>query len=185
MASGHVYIATSLDGFVARKDHGIDWLDKYQDTGEDLGFEPFMDSVDGLVMGRGSFETIRGFGFWPYTKPVIVMTKTLTLADVPEELQSKVELTDLEPKALMEALSARGWSRVYVDGGKVVQSFLRLGLIEELILTTVPVLIGGGISLFGELERDVQLEVVSSKGFESGLVQTHYRVLSSTALPGE
>lgn len=178
MTTGHVYIATTLDGFVAREDHRIDWLDKYHHTGEDLGFEGFMDSVDGIVMGRGSFQTVLGFGFWPYSKPVIVMSKTLRLADVPKELQSKVELSVLEPEALMLALAERGWRRAYVDGGKVVQSFLRLGLIDDVILTTVPVLIGSGVSLFGDIERDIQLEVVNTSGYESGLVQTHYRVLS-------
>lgn len=177
MTTGHVYIATSLDGFVARKDHRLDWLMKQVTEGEEHGYEKFVSSVDGIVMGRGSYENVLSFeGEWPYAKPVVVMSKTLVTSDVPEALRERVEISTLDPVDLLENLSGRGWKRAYIDGGKVVQSFLREGLIEDLVLTTIPILIGDGIRLFGSLEQDVDLEVASSKSFPSGLLQTHYRV---------
>ncbi|MGI9659234.1 MAG: dihydrofolate reductase family protein, partial [Gaiellaceae bacterium] len=121
--------------------------------------------------------TVVSFDEWPYQKPVVVMSKSLTEADVPDELESKVRLTRLDPAELMQELSEEGWERAYVDGGRIVQSFLRAGLIAELVLTSVPVLIGSGIRLFGELRDDVHLELVSSESFESGVVQSHYRIL--------
>ncbi len=177
MTTGHVYIATSLDGFVARPDHRIDWLTKQKTDGEDHGYDEFIDSVDGIVMGRGSFETILSFGEWPYQKPVIVMSKSLSQSDIPAELADKVRLSDLEPVELMRSLDEEGWSRAYVDGGRVVQSFMRAGLIEDMVLTTMPILIGDGIRLFGEIDRDIDLELISAKSFKSGMVQTRYRVL--------
>jgi len=179
VATGHVFIATSLDGFVAREDHALDWLTKQPTDGEDHGYDAFFASVDGLVMGRGSFETVLAFDEWPYPKPVVVMTKTLVQKDVPAQLQGKVELSTLEPAELMQMLARRGWSRVYVDGGKVVQSFLRCGLIEDLIVTTVPILIGAGARLFGSLDQDVDLELRGSKSFDSGLVQSRYTIRSA------
>lgn len=176
MTTGHVFIATSLDGYVAGTDHRLDWLMKQPTEGEEQGYDEFMDSVDGLVMGRGSYETVLGFGEWPYKKPVFVMSKTLSQSDVPEALQSSVHITDLEPAELMQELAEKGWVAAYIDGGRVVQSFVRAGLIEDFIITTVPVLIGDGIRLFGDIESDIDLEFVSVKSFPSGLVQTKYRV---------
>ena len=178
LAKGHVYIATSLDGFVARKDHRIDWLLKQDTEGEDYGMESFMASVDGLVMGRGSYQNVLTFGKWPYKKPTIVMSKTLRSSDLPTELKGQVELTQLEPEPLMFSLHRRGWKNVYVDGGKVVQSFFRAGLIEDLNLTRVPMLIGSGLSLFGELDDDLDLKHLGTQSFPSGLVQSRYRVLN-------
>ena len=171
MITGHVFIATSLDGFVARKDHQIDWLIKQKTSGEDYGYDDFMKSVDGIVMGSGSYKTVLTFGDWPYKKPVVIMSKTLVQSDIPEELKDKVNLTDLDPPELMESLQKDGWSCAYIDGGKVVQSFIRYGLIEDFILTTVPILIGSGIRLFGEINSDIDLSLIDSKPLKSGLVQ--------------
>ena len=177
MTTGHVFIATSLDGFVAREDHQIDWLMKQNTRGEDHGYDDFIGSVDGIVMGRGSYENVLTFGEWPYEKPVVVMSKRLTQSDIPAELKDKVNLTDFEPPDLMQSLRTDGWSRAYVDGGKVVQSFVRCGLIEDVILTTVPILIGTGRRLFGEIDHDIDLDLIGSTSFKSGLVQNHYRIL--------
>ncbi|WP_164661413.1 dihydrofolate reductase family protein [Tropicibacter sp. Alg240-R139] len=178
MTTGHVFIATSLDGYVARPDHALDWLMKQPTVeGDDGGFSAFFDTVDGLIMGAGSFRTVAGFGKWPYTKPVIVMSHSMVSDDIPDDLKSKVELSQLEPAALMESLDARGWSRAYVDGGRLVQSFLRAGLIADLTITQVPILIGQGIPLFGELDRDIDLKLAGAKTLTSGMLQTTYRVL--------
>ncbi len=144
MVTGHVFIATSLDGFVARMDHSIDWLVKQKTEGQDLGYEDFIASVDGLIMGRGSFKNILTFGDWPYQKPVFVMSKSLTQNDVPQALTESVRVTQLDPQELMESLTKDGWTRVYVDGGQVVQSFIRAGLIEDMTITLIPILIGKG-----------------------------------------
>ena len=176
MISGHVFIASSLDGFIARQDDSLDWLDKQPIAGEDHGYDAFFASIDGLVMGRGSFQKVLSFGEWPYTKPVVVMSRSLGSNDVPPALRDKVELTDLDPVSLMETLEARGWRRVYVDGGRVIQSFLREDLIADLTLTRIPILLGDGISLFGPVDHDIDLEHLSTQTFPSGLVSSRYRV---------
>ena len=150
MTTGHVFIATSLDGFIARRDGDLDWLLKYSAEGEDNGFAAMMASVDGLIMGKGTFQKVLSFDQeWPYEKPVVVMSRSLKDADIPDYLSGRVRLSDAMPKALMNQLSAEGWNRAYVDGGNVIQSFLAEGLIEDILLTRVPVLIGEGLSLFG------------------------------------
>lgn len=177
MTTGHVFIATSLDGFVARKDHQLDWLMKQNPDGEDHGYDDFTASVDGIVMGRGSYQNVLSFGDWPYSKPVVVMSKTLAQSDIPSELADKVCMTDLDPPELMQSLQKDGWSRAYIDGGKVVQSFVKCGLIEDFVLTIVPILIGDGRRLFGKVAGDIDLELIGVKYFKSGMVQTRYRVI--------
>lgn len=176
--TAHVFIATSMDGFVARDtadpELKLDWLMKQDTVGEDHGYDDFIESVDGLVMGSGSFETLLGFEGWPYGKPVIVVSKTLTQSDIPIELSDKVELTNLAPQEVMNMLEERGWTRAYIDGGKLVQSFIRQGLIEDITLTRIPILIGSGVSLFGAVDQDIDLELRSVKAFESGLVTSVY-----------
>jgi dihydrofolate reductase len=186
MITGHVFIATSLDGFIARKSGELDWLMKQQIGGEEHGYDAFVESVDGLVMGRGSFQNALTFGKWPYDKPVVVMSRTLNQDNVPKSISDRVRLTQLGPSDVMKMLEGDGWSRVYVDGGKVVQSFLRDGLISDIVLTHVPVLIGEGLSLFGSLEADIDLNHVDTRTFPSGLVTSRYRVVGKAheeALP--
>lgn len=173
--SGHVFIATSLDGFIARTDGGLDWLpglDAY--PGEDYGYDAFMASVDGLVMGRNTFEIVLAFGEWPYPKPVIVLSRTLDASSLRADLKDKVEFSSLAPRELMRDLALRGWSRVYVDGGRVIQSFLREGLIADMAITRVPVLLGQGLPLFGSLEGDIKLRHEETRGYPSGLVSSRY-----------
>ncbi len=175
MTIGHVFMATSLDGFVARRDHSLDWLMKQNTEGEDQGYNDFIAGVDGIIMGRGSFQNVLTFDQWPYEKLVIVMSKSLTQDDVPKDLSGKVRVTTLEPKELMELLEAEGWKHAYVDGGKIVQSFIKAGLIEDITVTIIPILIGDGLRLFGEINGDIDLSLLESRSFQSGLVQNHYR----------
>ena len=177
MPTGHVMMALTLDGFVARKDHSLDWLMKQNTEGEEHGFAAFLDDIDGIVMGSGSFRTVLGFGDWPYEKPVIVLSSSLTEEDIPSRLAGKAEISALPPKELMKDLNKRGWHRVYVDGGAVVQSFLRLGLIDDFKLAIVPVLLGGGIRLFGDLNSYIDLELTYTNAFPSGLVELRYKVI--------
>lgn len=177
MPTGHVFMAMSLDGFVARQDHALDWLMKQKTGGEEHGFEDFYASVDGMVMGSGSFRTVLSFDAWPYEKPVFVMSQSMTQSDVPEGLRDKVHVTDQDPRALMTSLETESWKRVYVDGGKVVQTFMRERLIDDMTVTLVPILIGDGIRLFGGLDGDIDLDLIEAKSFPSGLVTTKYKVL--------
>ncbi len=183
MTTGHVFIATSLDGVIARPDDSLDWLMKQPVLGEDHGFEAFMAGVDGLVMGRCTFQTVLGFGEWPYRKPVVVLSASLSGADIPAHLAGKVTISSATPTELMAQLAQRGWARAYIDGGQVIQSFLREGLIADMVITTVPVLIGEGRRLFGPVTKDIDLRLKKTHSFPSGLITTLYEVAGHT--PGE
>ncbi|MGI9505291.1 MAG: dihydrofolate reductase family protein, partial [Geminicoccaceae bacterium] len=117
MTTGHVFIAVSLDGFIARRDGDIDWLENQGGENEDHGFAEMMASVDGLIMGGATFQKVLSFGEWIYEKPVIVMSRSLTQSDVPDHLIGRVRLSSSTPKALLDELNSEGWSRAYVDGG--------------------------------------------------------------------
>jgi dihydrofolate reductase len=159
-----VFIATSLDGYIARPDGDVSWLEDVDPFGEgdDGGFGQFFGSVDVLVMGRGTFEKVLEFDPWPYgTKPVIVLSKSLT--EIPEKLRDRVRI-DASKK-------------VYLDGGMVIQSFLREGLVDDMVLTVIPVLIGEGVPLFGDLEKDIKLRLLETRSWENGVVQSKYQVL--------
>lgn len=177
MTSGHVFIATSLDGFIARIDGDIGWLLSRDAEGEDHGYDSFIKDMDGIIMGRGTYEKILSFESWPYTKPVVVLSKTLASATVPDKLQGKLRFINLQPRKAMEQLSREGWKKAYVDGGQIIQSFLREKLIHDMVITKVPVLIGEGRPLFGALSEDISLAHRESKIFPSGLVQSRYRVI--------
>jgi len=178
-ARGAVFIATSLDGFIAREDGAIDWLPVPEPGGEDYGYATFFDAVDALVMGRNTFELVRAFPTWPYgDKPVVVLTHRPL--DGPAPSGGRVETMAGRPEEIVERLGARGLARLYVDGGRTVQAFLDAGLVDRLIVTTVPVLIGRGIPLFGPLRNgDVRLRHVATRSFADGLVQSEYAVLPS------
>lgn len=177
MPSCHVFIATSLDGFIARKDGAIDWLLARDAGGEDHGYTRFIAGIDAIVMGRGSYEKVLEFDAWPYDRPVLVLSATLAGAPVPERLTGKVRVVDLSPGDALAMLQAEGCRRVYVDGGKLIQSFLRHGLVEDLVITVVPVLLGSGLPLFGALDAEISLAHEATVTFPSGLVQTRYRVV--------
>lgn len=181
MTTAHVFIATSLDGFIARPDGDIGWLLQRDDPDEDHGYTDFIADKDLIVMGRGSYEKVLSFDPWPYDRPVLVLSRQLADTPVPEALKGKVRFADWTPKNAMEALARENVRRVYVDGGQLVQSFLRDGLIADMVITTVPVLIGSGRPLFGALPHDIDLSLVSSRSFPSGLVQSTYRVVPSTS----
>jgi len=166
-----VFVGTSLDGFIARPNGTFDFL--VVPGIEPHGFEEFMATVDALVMGRNTFETALSFGQWPYNKPVFVLS-TRPLPLVPKG--AVVERLATEPAAVAATLAARGIGHIYVDGGITVQRFLQAGLINRLIITRVPVLIGSGIPLFGALPHDVKLTHVATRSFPSGLVQSEYLV---------
>lgn len=176
MTTGHVFLAISLDGFVARKDHSLDWLQKAHTTGGDLGTGAFMASVDAMVMGRGSFETMLKMQVWPYEFPVTVLSSSLRQDDIPPSYRSKVRLSADTPQAVMQQLADEGHKRVYIDGGQLVHSFIRAGLIEDMVLTVIPILLGQGVSLFGPLDQDIRLQLRRSEHYDSGIVQNTYQL---------
>lgn len=179
MPSGHIMMAMSLDGFVARRDHSLDWLNKQPSENEDHGFIEFMDSIDILVMGTGSLRTVLGFGEWPYEKPVVVLSRSMTKQDIPEHLHDKIEFSTASPEELWEVFRKRGYERVYVDGGAIIQSFLQAGLVQDMKITLIPILLGDGIRIFGETDGDVDLELISATSFPSGMVDLDYKVKSA------
>lgn len=167
-----VFVGVSVDGFMARLDGGLDFLPS--GGGEPHGFDEFMATVDALVIGRKTYETVLGFGGWAYGgKPVIALSSK-PLAPAPEG--ARVEHMSGAPEDIVARLSARGVGHIYVDGGITIQSFLRAGLIQRLIITRVPVLIGEGVPLFGPLARDIRLRHVATRHYQSGLVQSEYEV---------
>lgn len=176
MITGHVFIATSLDGFIARQDGDIGWLLERDDPTEDHGYERFIADIDVIVMGRGTYEAIRHLSPWPYDRPVLLLSATLRQADLPPEHAGKLRITDQSPQAAMAMLAAEGYRRAYIDGGRVIQSFLRAGLIADLVITRVPVLLGQGRSLFGASGPEIALVHEQTESFASGLVQSRYRV---------
>lgn len=167
-----MFVGTSVDGFIARLSGGLDFLPP--GGGEAHGYEEFMASVDALVIGRNTFETVLAFEEWPYgIKPVFVLS-TRALPPVPEG--ALVEHMSGEPAEILTQLEARDIRHVYVDGGITIQRFLQAGLIQRLTITRVPVLIGSGIPLFGALPRDVVLQHVATRHYASGLVQSEYEI---------
>ena len=165
-----VFVGTSLDGFIARATGGLDFLEA--GGSEPHGYDEFMATVDALVIGRKTFETVLSFGQWPYgEKPVFVLS-TRPLPPAPPE--AVVEHMSGEPAEIWSQLDARGLKHIYVDGGITIQRFLQAGLIQRLIVTRVPVLIGQGIPLFGVLSHDVLLRHVATRQYAGGLVQSEY-----------
>ena len=178
MVSTHVFIAVSLDGYIARQDGDIGWLLQRDDPTEDHGYTAFIADKEWIVMGRGSYEKVLTFKEWPYDRPVLVLSRQLADTPVPEALKGKVQFSRLTPKDVLSDLAAQNVQRVYLDGGQVIQSFLREGLVADIVITTVPVLLGSGKPLFGSLPQDINLTLLSSRSFPSGLVQSHYRLMS-------
>lgn len=168
------YIATSLDGYIARTDGAIDWLPAPEPGGDDYGYYAFMDSIDAIVMGRNTYELVLTFGGWHYQKPVVVLS-TRGVAIAPD-LESKVFQTSGSPSEVRAFCTARGWNSLYIDGGVTIQRFIAAGLLDRIIVTRVPVLLGSGLSLFGAVPSDVKLTHVATRGYETGLVQSEYSV---------
>lgn len=175
-----VFIATTLDGYIARTNGSIDWLEQADSAipaGEDYGYGAFFASVDALVMGRNTFDLVRGFAPWPYgDKRVVVMSSRAV--EIPHALTHSVTCSAAAPEQVVARLAAEGAHHLYIDGGKTIQSFLRAGLIDEFTITLIPLLLGSGRPLYGPLEHDIHLEHLATKSYASGFVQNHYKVIN-------
>src|SRR5882672_10130442 len=168
-----VFVGASVDGFIARPNGDFDFLP--EGGGEPHGYDEFMASVDALVIGRNTFEKVLTFDAWPYGDKRVVVLSSRPV-DLSAAVGGVVEQMAGAPAEIVSQLDARGIQHVYVDGGITIQRFLRAGLIQRLIITRVPVLIGEGIPLFGALPRDIQLRHVMTRHYPSGLVQSEYHV---------
>lgn len=170
------FIATSVDGFIARPDGEVDWLgEPPEDGAEDYGYKKFMDTVGILVMGRNTFDKVMTFDGWPYgTKPVVVLSHRSL--QIPEPIAKFVEAVSCSPVELINRLSVRGAKHLYIDGGKTIQGFLEAGLLQRLIITRLPILIGEGIPLFGPLQQDIRLRHIETRTFPGGFEQSEYEV---------
>jgi dihydrofolate reductase len=175
-----VFIATSLDGFIARSDGSIDWLNAANAVvppGEDCGYKAFMSTVDTLVMGRNTFEQVLTFGEWPYgDTPVVVMSHRAS--PLPSNAPQTVTSSQETPTDLVARLCAQGKRHLYIDGGITIQSFLSERLINTLTITVIPILLGAGKPLFGSLPSDIPLSHVATRVYGFGFVQHKYRVQS-------
>lgn len=166
-----VFIATSIDGFIARPDGSIDWLTERGKQAGDTGYDEFMAAIDTVVLGRNTYEKVLTFGFWPYDGKQVEVLSTTLAADADERV-----IVHRTLDGLVQTLEDRGAKRVYADGGQIVQTFLRSGLLNELTITVVPVLLGSGIPLFGELDQDVALTHNATRTRNAGLIQSDYTV---------
>jgi dihydrofolate reductase len=169
----YVYIATSIDGYIATADGGIDWLhDLPNPDNSDYGYSQFIANIDAMVMGRRTFEKVQTFGEWPYAVKVFVLSSRLT--EVPPELAGKIEFLSGSTGEIISTINSRGFNNLYIDGGLVVQSFLAEDLIDELIVTRIPILLGAGIPLFGELVKPLRFTHKSTEVYDNSLVKSHF-----------
>jgi dihydrofolate reductase len=167
-----VFIGTSLDGFIARANGNFDFLPAEP---EEHGYEAFFASVDALVIGRGTFETVLAFPTWPYGDKRVVVLSSRSL-DLSKVRGGVVDQMSGDPRDIVSELDAQGVKHAYIDGGMTIQRFLRAGLIQRLIITRVPVLIGTGRPLFGPLDADLKVRHVATRSYPSGLVQSEYAI---------
>lgn len=167
-----VYIGTSLDGFIARTNGDIDWLTRFANEEAINAYKELISRIDAIVIGRGTFEKVLTFPSWPYEKKVYVLSSSIK--QVPEKVIDKVTILSMKPTELLSYLSEKGFLSIYVDGGKVIQDFLKKNLIDELIISKVPVLIGTGIPLFGHLDTEIQFNHIKTAVASNGLVRSYY-----------
>jgi dihydrofolate reductase len=175
-----VFIATSIDGYIADSNGGLGWLNSVPNPEQlDMGYSKFMEQVDALVMGRKTFETVCGFeGNWPYNKPVFVISRTLDA--IPKDYRDKVELIKGSITEVLEEIHVREFHRLNIDGGLTIQNFLKEDLIDEMTITTIPIVLGGGSPLFSILPKELKFNLVESKVFLNDIVQNKYQRAQET-----
>jgi dihydrofolate reductase len=170
-----VFIAKSLDGFIAGKNGELNWLHSIPNPKNiDMGFNDLMQEIDAIIMGRITFETVCKLGGeWPYHKHVFVLSHSLK--EIPEKLNKKATLINGKPQTILDKIYEKKYFKLYIDGGRTIHAFLTEDLIDELRITTIPILLGGGFPLFGDLANPMEFEHIESKTFLNQIVQNHYR----------
>ena len=172
--SNKVFIATSLDGYIAGKNNEIDWLKAIPNNdNSDMVFQAHMESIDALVMGRNTMNLVANMDIkCPYSKPVFVLSKSLK--KIPGKLEGKAFLVKVDIKNINNELKKKEYNNLYIDGGLTVQSFLKEDLIDELIITTIPILLGSGIRFFCELDRALEFRCTKSERYSNGICQNRF-----------
>ena len=172
-----VFVGVSLDGFLAKPDGDLDWMDESAGGAGDHGYEAFIAGIDTLVWGRKTFEKVMAFDKWYHGKRRVVVLGHQPLDLGPARAKGAVvEQMSGKPQEVVARLGAGGARHLYIDGGETIQDFLRAGLIGRLIISRLPVLIGQGIPLFGSLPHDVKLRHVATRSFPGGMVQSEYQI---------
>ncbi len=169
-----VFIAQSLDGFIAKKDGDIEWLNEASQKAkdEDLGYESFMESCDYLIMGKNSFMKVLSFDTWPYDGEKVIVVSS-TLKRLPEDIKN-VTLFNGDIKDLHTKLKNENCKKLYIDGGKLISSFLNENLVTDITVTNIPIFLGKGIKLFNNVNTKLQFKAKESTVFPSGLVKIKY-----------
>lgn len=167
-----IYIASSIDGYIARKDGSIDWLEYGHVGDEDYGFKKFINNIDALVLGRNTYEVVSGFDEWPYKgKRVIVLSHTL------KKVRKEAELFCGQLSHLASLLYSDGIKHVWVDGGITVSKFLEAGLVDDITISVISVVLGSGIPLFSTMDKEHKCRLISTQSYPSGLVQLKYELV--------
>jgi dihydrofolate reductase len=170
-----IYIATSIDGYIAREDGNMDWLMKLPNPEKsDYGFSIFLNRLDAMIMGRKTFETILGFSKWPYVRQIPLFVLTNSLDRLPLGLPVKAEIVNGALAGILNSLNGRGLNTIYIDGGVTIQGFLKEDLIDEMTITRIPVLLGTGIPLFDKNALELEFDHVETKIFNNMLVRSKY-----------
>ncbi|WP_152447688.1 dihydrofolate reductase family protein [Vibrio owensii] len=170
------YMAQSLDGYIAGVNGELDWLDEIENPDKnDFGFADFMLSIDALLMGKNTYQKVASFGFWPYEKTVYIASNSLLHID--SELADKAQLLTGDLPEMLLKLKSEGIKKVYIDGGMLIQNAIDLSVLNEITVTTIPVILGNGISLFGTSNKKTKLKFESSEVLLNQLVKTKYSVI--------
>jgi len=168
-----VYIATSLDGYIAGPDGELDWLDDIPNPDHsDYGYAEFIKGIDAIVMGRKTFDIVMSFDSWPYTKPVFVLSNSLK--ELPRGSAKNAEIISGELSDILKRLQDNGYHTLYIDGGRTIQSFLAEDLIDTMIIARIPIILGKGIPLFGEQTERLKFRHVKTEVHSNALVMTEY-----------
>lgn len=169
-----VFIATSIDGFIADKNGGIDWLHSIPNPeNNDMGYSEFMSQIDAMIMGRTTFETVCGFDIdWPYQIPVFVLSNSLS--KVPSKYEGKIEIVSGSLRDILIQINDKGCHQIYIDGGRTIQSFLKEDLVDEITITKIPVLLGGGTPLFTNLPIELNFECTQTRIYLDKVVQNKF-----------
>jgi len=169
-----VYIACSLDGFIARSDGSLDWLMNIPNSdNSDYGFSDFLKSIDAIIMGRKTFETVKKFESWPYSQPVFVLSNSMRTME--SKYEDKASIVNGSISDIVDKLRQSNLNNLYIDGGQTIQSFLRRDMIDEMIITTVPIILGNGIALFGNIGRELNFEIINCEQINNTLIQARYK----------
>lgn len=170
-----IFLGKSIDNYIAGKNGELDWLEMVPNPDQvDMGYNDLMNEIDAIIMGRTTFETVLSFDIeWPYKKPVFVLSRSIK--NIQQNLKDKVTLLSGNEIEVLKTIHKKGFKNLYIDGGKVVQNFLKQDLIDELRLTTIPIILGNGVSLFDMLPKSLEFTHLKTEVFYNQIVQSCYK----------